>query len=53
MRSPSLFGINRAHDVEIDHMTAKARWMGDKLDYGWTVEHLIHCRDHARGQAAH
>lgn len=52
-RGPSLFGINRAHGIEIDHTTAASRWMGDKLDYGWTVEHLIYCRDSARRQAAH
>jgi hypothetical protein len=52
-RSPSLFGINRAHGIEIDHRTAAARWIGDKLDYGWTVEHLIYCRDGGRRQAAH
>ncbi|HEU4619524.1 MAG TPA: HNH endonuclease signature motif containing protein, partial [Gammaproteobacteria bacterium] len=52
-RGPSLFGINRARGIEIDHRTAAARWMGDKLDYGWAVEDLIYRRDRARRQAAH
>ncbi|HEU4617578.1 MAG TPA: hypothetical protein VFV10_06025 [Gammaproteobacteria bacterium] len=52
-RGPSLFGINRAHGIEIEHRTAAARWMGDKLDYGWAVEDLIYRRDRARRQAAY
>jgi hypothetical protein len=50
---PSLFGINRRRGLEIDHTTAASRWIGDKLDYGWTVDDLVYYRDRARRQVSH
>jgi hypothetical protein len=36
-----LFRINREHGL--DRNTAMSRWIGDRMDYGWTTEIL--CRN--------
>jgi hypothetical protein len=45
-----LFRINREHGLEIDRNTAMSRWIGDRMDYGWTTEIL--CRDDSAGPRA-
>jgi hypothetical protein len=42
-----LFRINREHGLKIDRSTAMSRWIGDRMDYGWTTAVL--CRDDGVG----
>lgn len=36
---------NRAAGLEIDTHTARCRWLGERMDYGVAIEHLIQVRD--------
>jgi hypothetical protein len=38
-----LVALNRKQGLEIDEQTAKSRWIGDPMDYGWATEIL--CND--------
>ena len=47
-----LFEQNVASGVNIDAWTARCNWVGDRMDYGVAVEHLIWLRDHSRMAAS-
>jgi hypothetical protein len=36
---------NQAQDLVIDTHTARCRWLGERMDYGLAIEHLIQVRD--------
>jgi hypothetical protein len=40
---PDLDTLHRAQRLEIDERTARCRWIGDPMDYGWATEIL--CSD--------
>ena len=39
----SLMALNRELDLAIDERTARSRWIGERMDYGWATEAL--CSD--------
>ncbi len=41
--APALVALNRELDLAIDERTARSRWIGEPMDYGWTTEAL--CND--------
>jgi hypothetical protein len=43
-----LFEEHTSRGVRIDPGTARCRWVGDRMDYGVAVEHLIWLRDRSR-----
>ncbi|HEX5420871.1 MAG TPA: DUF222 domain-containing protein, partial [Gammaproteobacteria bacterium] len=43
-----LFAFNRARGLDIDADTSKLRWLGEHMDYGYTVAYMVRCRDRAR-----
>jgi hypothetical protein len=43
--SPPLFGLNRRCGIEIDAHTARSRWQGEPMDYGYASE-IIYNADH-------
>ncbi|HEX5419831.1 MAG TPA: DUF222 domain-containing protein [Gammaproteobacteria bacterium] len=43
-----LFALNRARGLDIDADTSKLRWLGEHMDYGYTVAYMVLCRDRAR-----
>ncbi|HEX5421211.1 MAG TPA: DUF222 domain-containing protein [Gammaproteobacteria bacterium] len=43
-----LFALNRARGLDIDADTSKLRWLGENMDYGYTVAYMVLCRDRAR-----
>jgi hypothetical protein len=45
-----LFAQNLARGLHIDDGTARCRWVGDRMDYGWAIENLICLRDRARAR---
>jgi hypothetical protein len=46
----ALFVLNRARGLTIDAKTSRCRWLGEKMDYGMAIEHLIAVRDRQRAR---
>lgn len=44
-RLTSLFAHHRARNLQIDDKTARCRWLGERMDYGWAVSCLCGIRD--------
>jgi hypothetical protein len=46
-----LFEENLSRGVQIDARTARCNWVGDRMDYGVAVEHLVWLRERGRAGA--